>query len=74
MTSKTKLKLKKFINLQRQERTIEPMTEEQINTIKELYRDKYENIFTNTREEFTTPTYLKQYFLLEGLGLVSHLL
>jgi len=49
MTQKSKLKLKKFINLQRQERTIEPMTEEQINTIKELYRDKYENIFTNTR-------------------------
>ncbi len=49
MTSKTKLKLKKFINLQRQERTIEPMTEEEINTIKELYRDKYENIFTITR-------------------------
>ncbi len=49
MTSKTKIKLKKFINLQRQERTIEPMTEEEINTIKELYRDKYENIFTNTR-------------------------
>ena len=50
MTSKTKLKMKKFNNLQRQERRIEPMKPEETKYIKELLqRINNENIPTVTR-------------------------
>ena len=50
MTSKTKLKLKKFTNLQRQERRIEPMNEKETKYLKELLqRINDENISTVTR-------------------------
>ena len=48
MKSTSKIKLRNY-KLQRQERRIEVMTEEQINTIKELLRKKDENISTDTR-------------------------
>ena len=35
MTQKSKLKLKKFINLQKQERTVEPMNEKETKYIQE---------------------------------------
>ena len=46
MKSTNKIKLRKY-QLQRQDRRIEVMTEEQINMIKELLRKKDENIPTN---------------------------
>ena len=50
MTSKTKLKMKKFTNLQRQERRIEPMKPEEDKYIRELLRKiKHEDIPTNSR-------------------------
>ena len=50
MTSKTKLKMRKFNNLQRQVRTIEEMHPEAHKYIKELLRKiKNENIPTVTR-------------------------
>ena len=50
MTSKTKLKMKKFINLQKQERKVEPMNEKETKYIKELLqRINDENISPNTR-------------------------
>ena len=50
MTSKTKLKMKKFTNLQRQERRIEPMNEKETKYIQELLqRINNENIPTNPR-------------------------
>ena len=50
MTSKTKLKMRKFNNLQRQVRTIEEMKPEEHKYIKELLRKiKNENIPTNPR-------------------------
>ena len=50
MTSKTKLKMKKFTNLQRQERRIEPMKPEETKYIQQLLqRINNENIPTNTR-------------------------
>ncbi len=50
MTSKTRLKMKKFTNLQRQERRIEPMKPEETKYIKELLqRINNENIPTNPR-------------------------
>lgn len=50
MTNKAKLKMKKFTNLQRQERRIEPMNEKETKYIKELLRRiSDENISTNTR-------------------------
>ena len=72
MTSKTKLKMKKFTNLQRQERRIEPMKPEETKYIKELLqRINNENIPTNLTREFTTPTYLTQSFLLVEPTVVS---
>ena len=47
MKSTSKIKLRNY-KLQRQERRIEVMTEEQINTIKELLRKKDEIISTDT--------------------------
>ena len=50
MTSKTKLKMRKFNNLQRQVRTIEEMKPEEHKYIKELLRKiKNENIPAVTR-------------------------
>ena len=50
MTQKSKLKLKKFINLQKQERTVEPMNEKETKYIQELLqRINNENISTDTR-------------------------
>ena len=50
MTSKTKLKMRRFNNLQRQVRTIEEMKPEEHKYIKELLRKiKNENIPTNPR-------------------------
>ncbi len=50
MTSKTKLKMRKFNNLQRQVRTIEEMKPEEHKYIKELLRKiKNEDIPTITR-------------------------
>ena len=50
MTSKTKLKMRKFNNLQRQVMTIEEMNPEEHKYIKELLRKiKNENIPTVTR-------------------------
>jgi len=50
MTSKTKLKMRKFNNLQRQVRTIEEMKPEEHKYIKELLRKiKNEDIPTVTR-------------------------
>ena len=50
MTSKTKLKMKKFTNLQRQERRIEPMKPEETKYLKELLqRINNENISPTTR-------------------------
>ena len=50
MTSKTKLKMKKFTNLQRQERRIEPMNEKETKYIQELLqRINNENISPNSR-------------------------
>ena len=50
MTNKAKLKMKKFTNLQRQERKIEHMNPEETKYIKELLRKiKNENIPTVTR-------------------------
>mgnify|MGYP003144466177 FL=1 len=50
MTSKTRLKMKKFTNLQRQERRIEHMKPEETKYIKELLqRINNENIPTNPR-------------------------
>ena len=50
MTSKTKLKMRKFNNLQRQVRTIEEMNPEEHKYIKELLRKiKHEDIPTVTR-------------------------
>ena len=50
MTSKTRLKMKKFTNLQRQERRIEPMKPEETKYIQELLqRINNENIPTNPR-------------------------
>jgi len=50
MTNKAKLKMRKFTNLQRQERRIEPMNEKETKYIKELLqRINNENIPTNTR-------------------------
>ena len=46
--NENKIKLRKY-QLQRQDRRIEVMTEEQINMIKELLRKKDENIPTDTR-------------------------
>ena len=45
MTQKSKLKLKKFINLQKQERTVEPMNEKETKYIQELLkRINHDNI------------------------------
>ena len=50
MTNKAKLKMKKFTNLQRQERRIEPMNEKETKYIQELLqRINDENIPTNSR-------------------------
>ena len=50
MTSKTKLKMRKFTNLQRQDRRIEPMKPEETKYIKELLqRINNENISTDSR-------------------------
>ena len=50
MTSKTKMKMKKFTNLQRQERRIEPMNEKETKYLKELLqRINNENISTVIR-------------------------
>ena len=50
MTSKTKMKMKKFTNLQRQKRRIEPMNEKETKYLKELLqRINDENISTVTR-------------------------
>ena len=50
MTNKAKLKMKKFTNLQRQERKIEPMNEKETKYIQELLqRINDENIPTNSR-------------------------
>jgi hypothetical protein len=50
MTNKAKLKMKKFTNLQRQERRIEPMKPEETKYIQELLqRISDENISTNSR-------------------------
>ena len=50
MTSKTKLKMRKFTNLQRQERKIEPMNEKETKYIKQLLqRINDENISPTTR-------------------------
>ena len=50
MTSKTKLKMRRFNNLQRQVRTIEEMKPEEHKYIKELLqRINHENIQTDTR-------------------------
>ena len=50
MTSKTKLRMKKFTNLQRQDRRIEPMKPEETKYIQELLqRINNENISTNSR-------------------------
>lgn len=50
MTSKTKLKMKKFTNLQRQERRIEPMKPDEHKYIQELLqRINNENISPTTR-------------------------
>ena len=50
MTHKSKLKLKKFINLQKQERTVEPISEKETKYIQELLkRINNENIPTNSR-------------------------
>ena len=50
MTNKSKLKMRKFTNLQRQERRIEPMNEKETKYIKELLqRINNENISPNTR-------------------------
>ena len=50
MTNKAKLKMRKFTNLQRQERRIEPMKPEETKYIKELLqRINNENIQTNPR-------------------------
>ena len=50
MRAKYKEKLKKFTNLQKQERTVEPMNEQETKYIQELLqRINDENIPTNTR-------------------------
>lgn len=50
MTNKSKLKMRKFTNLQRQERKIEPMNEKETKYIKQLLqRINDENISPNTR-------------------------
>ena len=50
MTNKAKLKMKKFTNLQRQERRIEPMNEKETKYIQELLqRINNENISPTTR-------------------------
>ena len=50
MTSKTKLKMRKFTNLQRQDRRIEPMKPEETKYIQELLqRINNENIPSNSR-------------------------
>jgi len=50
MTNKAKLKMRKFTNLQRQERKIEPMNEKETKYIKQLLqRINDENIPTNPR-------------------------
>ena len=50
MTNKAKLKMKKFTNLQRQERRIEPMNEKETKYIQELLlRINNENISPNSR-------------------------
>ncbi len=50
MTNKAKLKMRKFTNLQRQERKIEPMNEKETKYIKQLLqRINDENIPTNSR-------------------------
>ena len=50
MTSKTKLKMKKFTNLQRQERRIEPMKPDEHKYIQQLLqRINNENISPTTR-------------------------
>ena len=50
MKAKYKEKLKKFTNLQKQERTVEPMNEQETKYIQELLqRINDENIPTNSR-------------------------
>ena len=50
MTNKAKLKMRKFTNLQRQERKIEPMNEKETKYIKQLLqRINDENISPTTR-------------------------
>ena len=50
MRAKYKEKLKKFTNLQKQERTVEPMNEQETKYIQELLkRINNENIPTNSR-------------------------
>ena len=50
MRAKYKEKLKKFTNLQKQERTVEPMNEQETKYIQEvLQRINDENISPNTR-------------------------
>ena len=50
MRAKYKEKLKKFTNLQKQERTVEPMNEQETKYIQELLqRINNENISSNTR-------------------------
>ena len=50
MRAKYKEKLKKFTNLQKQERTVEPMNEQETKYIQELLqRINNENISPNTR-------------------------
>jgi len=50
MRAKYKEKLKKFTNLQKQERTVEPMNEQETKYIQELLqRINDENILPNTR-------------------------
>ena len=51
MTNKTKLKLRRFTNFQRQERILEPMKPEEHKYLKELLQTRisYENIPRNPR-------------------------
>ena len=63
MTSKTKLKMRKFNNLQRQVRTIEEMKPEEHKYIKELLRKIKMKTFQQLQEGVYDPNIFNAIFL-----------
>ena len=73
MRAKQKQKLRKFTNLQRQSRELEPMKPEETKYIQELLERLTMKTFHELQEEFTTPIYLRRFSLCRA-AVVSRML